>query len=181
MVFFLKKKSDNRISPRAIKLLSFLLLTIIIYLSFFGGKNPVFMECEKGGLVSIDSCKAARSQPDSKRVWWFSDAFGPLDKKVCSQMSMEEETLSFAVGYANETDILLRSSCSSIGLTDDNFCYTSQHLSADGITREVRILTANSHCAQARYFRGQNATLFEHIIKPGLNPSEIIKDMPEIK
>lgn len=182
-MFFRKQKERKKISPRTIKLLLFILLVNIIYIMFFGdaGDSPGIMLCDKGALESIQSCKEASSQPGSKGVWWFSDAYGALDKNVCTQMSLEQEVLTFAIPRRNTTDTLLKSPCSTIGLTDNNFCYTSQQLSADGLVREVRILTTNSHCGEARYFRGQNATLFKHVITPNLNPSEIIKDMPEIK
>lgn len=182
-MFFRSKKPDKKISPGTIKLLLLVLLVNIIYIMFFGGngESPGIMRCDKGALSSIDSCKEARSQPTSNRVWWFSDAFGPLDRKVCSQMSLEEETLSFVIPNKNITDTLFRSSCSAIGQTDNNFCYTSQQLSADGSIREVRILTTNSHCGEARYFRGQNATLYNYRIQPGLDPANVIKYMPELK
>ncbi len=182
MVFF-RKKQAREINPRTIKLLLIFLLANLVYIAFFGGdsSSPGMMQCDKGALAAIESCKEESSQPKATNVWWFSDAFGALDMKLCSRMSLEEETLTLSIARNNASDTLLKAPCSAIGQTDDNFCYASQHLSADGKIREVRILTTNSHCGEARYFRGQNATLFNYRIKPGLNPSEIIKDMPELK
>lgn len=182
-MFFRKKKQDNRVHPTTIKIVLVIFLLNMIYISFFGGDNKqaFAMQCDMGPLVSMDSCKEEHSPADSKSKWWFSDVYGALDKKICSQMSMEDEALNIPIQCTNETDVLMKSACSSIGLTDDNFCYTSQRLSADGTTRYVAILTTNSHCGEPRYFRGQNATLFDYRIKANLDPKEVIANMPEIK
>ena len=183
-MLFRKKKQDARVSPRTLKVLLLLLLANMLYISFWGdssnGVNAP-MVCDAGPLSPMVLCQENRSLANESIAWWHSDARGALDKNVCRQMSLEEETIAVTIARDNSTDRIIRTSCKAIGLTEDNFCYASQHLSTDGAKRHVSILTTNANCGDARYFRGVNASHHGGKIHIGLKSSEKITGISELK
>lgn len=182
-MFFRKKKEVTLHSPRTIKILIIFLLVNMLYIGFWGGdgkENAPLMLCDAGPLSPMRACNEKKSPDAAPITWWFSDALGVLDKNVCRQMSMEEEAIDVPIARDKSVEKIIRTQCEDIGLSNDNFCYTLQYLSADGTKRHVSILTTSANCGNARYFRGINASQYGGEINTDLKPADKITGIAEL-